>query len=198
MQVYTVSSGNVTNTAKVTMMTLSSGIQIPVIQVGEPGRGRKLAFLPVQLLPDSQKVWEHDGSVDISHATIGKTLKGAPKIIESGAGSGNTEALIIVPTMIGYRGGNSHTGDRIDGYDPENIQFQPSPFTILCEGYIAQGDAGNMGSGSQYIATVPTNWVFRTGYSGRLYGAPKSHYYIFTGSQILVATWDERLASDLF
>jgi len=198
MQVYTVSSGTVTDNAKVTTVKLSSGIEIPVIQVGESGRGRKLAFLPVQLNPTSQKVWDKEGVVFITYATVGKTLKGAPKIIEGGASIANTEALVVFPTMIGFRGGNDHTGDRVEDCDPENISFLPFPAAILAEGAIAQGDAGNMGSGSQYIAVVPKNVVFRTRYSGRMYGAPSSHYYLYTGSQVLSATWDERLASDLF
>jgi hypothetical protein len=41
-----------------------------------------------------------------------------------------------------------------------------------------------MGSGSQYIATMPKDVVFRTSYSGRLYGAPSAHYYVWTGERL--------------
>jgi phosphoribosyl-ATP pyrophosphohydrolase len=54
-----------------------------------------------------------------------------------------------------------------------------------------------MGSGEQIIAIVPKNVVFRTGYSGRLYGAPAGHYYIFDGKQLLAVTWGERMATDI-
>ena len=41
--------------------------------------------------------------------------------------------------------------------------------------------------------------VFRTTYSGRLYGAPSAHYYSWDGQQLLGGlTWDERCASDIF
>lgn len=63
---------------------------------------------------------------------------------------------------------------------------------------IAQGAAGRMGSGKQLVAIMPAGIVFRTGYSGRLYGAPSEHYYIYRDGQLLSATWDEREASDIF
>ena len=80
----------------------------------------------------------------------------------------------------------------------KEIVFRPFPGEILCEGIIAQGDAGRMGSGKQLVAVLPADTVFRTGYSGRLYGAPSAHYYIFRDGQILSATWEEREISDIF
>ena len=197
MQVYTIASGTVTNKARVVTITLTSGIKIPAIEVGENGRGRKLAYLPVELTYSSQKEWEEKGGVSIDWATLGKTVKGSPKIIEGGAET--EEYLVVFRTKIGFRGGNRHTGDRIATSDPEKTEYLPFPGHILAEGTIAAGDAGKMGAGSQYIAIVPKGVVFRTQYSGRLYGEPSSHYYVFpTASQLLVATWKERLISDLF
>jgi hypothetical protein len=68
----------------------------------------------------------------------------------------------------------------------------------LTQGTIAQGDAGAMGSGAQFVCLVPNGVVWRTGYSGRRYGAPGAHYWLFTGERVLCATWDERAASDVF
>ena len=76
--------------------------------------------------------------------------------------------------------------------------FAPFPGEIICWGAIAQGGAGGMGSGEQIVAVIPRGVVFRTGYSGRLYGRPGAHYYVFDGEKILAATWDERQASDCF
>jgi len=45
---------------------------------------------------------------------------------------------------------------------------------------------------------MPKGVVFRTGYSGRLYGAPAAHYYVFDGEKILAATWEERMLTELF
>lgn len=88
--------------------------------------------------------------------------------------------------------------DAIDAIFERKLEFQPFPGEILCEGIIAQGDAGRMGSGKQLVAIMPANTVFRTGYSGRLYGQPAAHYYIFRDGQLLVATWEEREISDIF
>lgn len=78
------------------------------------------------------------------------------------------------------------------------LDFHPFPGEVLCEGVIAQGEAGRMGSGSQLVAVMPANTVFRTGYSGRLYGEPSEHYYIFRDGQILSATWEEREVAEIF
>lgn len=76
--------------------------------------------------------------------------------------------------------------------------FYPFPGEILSEGIIAQGDAGRMGSGEQLVAVMPANTVFRTGYSGRLYGAPSEHYYIYRDGELLAATLEERELTDIF
>lgn len=78
------------------------------------------------------------------------------------------------------------------------LEFHPFPGEILTTGIIAQGDAGRMGSGEQLVAIMPANTVFRTGYSGRLYGQPAAHYYVFRDGRILAATWEEREISDIF
>lgn len=88
-----------------------------------------------------------------------------------------------------------------DAWSPRGPQVAFAPFPhvgILARGVIAQGDAGRMGSGEQFVALVPRDVVFRTGYSGRLYGNPTAHYYRFDGERIQSATWDERVASDVF
>ena len=125
------------------------------------------------------------------------------------------KCICIFRTKIGFRGGNSHTGDRKEEYWVPNwfwrsdllalgkelkerytkeeaisiveelnssyqwdaiferkLEFHPFPGEILCKGIIAQGQAGRMGSGEQLVAVMPRGVVFRTGYSGRLYGAP--------------------------
>jgi hypothetical protein len=77
-------------------------------------------------------------------------------------------------------------------------EFYPFPGDILSVGIIAQGDAGRMGSGEQLVAIMPADVVFRTGYSGRLYGYPAEHYYIFRNGQLLATTWEEREVTDIF
>lgn len=198
MKTYTIENGKPTEGILIQTRELSSGIKIPVVQVGEEGRGRQLSFLPVELNASSRTKFEAEGQVLINHISLGKTQKGGHKLIEAANTLTNDKCLIVFRTRIGFRGGNSHTGDRVPDYDPDSLQFLPFPCEILAEGRIAQGDAGRAGAGQQLIAIAPKNIVFRTRYSGRLYGAPSSHYYLYTGSQILSATWDERVASDLF
>ena len=78
------------------------------------------------------------------------------------------------------------------------LEFHPFPGEILCKGIIAHGMAGRAASGEQLVAILPANTVFRTGYSGRLYGAPAAHYYIFRNGQLLAATWKEREVTEVF
>lgn len=77
-------------------------------------------------------------------------------------------------------------------------EFDTFPGEIISTGIIAQGDAGRMGSGEQFVAIMPADVVFRTGYSGRLYGHPAEHYYIFRDGQLLAVTLEEREATDIF
>ena len=193
MKVFTIESGKVTEGVRVDSFTLKgAGVTIPAIIVGEEGRGRELGVLPVQLLTDSYAEWQEKGYVNIHFATVGTTKSGKPKLFQAEDTDTTDRCICVFRTKIGFRGGNSHTGDRLGD------EFLPFPGEVLCEGIIAQGAAGRMGSGKQLVAVIPAGIVFRTGYSGRLYGAPSSHYYVYRDGQILSATWQEREVSDIF
>ena len=236
MKIFTVENGKAIEGVRVDSFTLKgAGVTIPAITVGEEGRGRKLGVLPVQLLPNSYKEWQENGYTYIHSAEVGTTKAGKPKLFQTTEDADTEKCICIFRTKIGYRGGNSHTGDRKEEYwvrewyasfsFPESVpmkerytweevqrysreylearfrrvlDFHPFPGEILCEGIIAQGAAGRMGSGDQLVAVMPANTVFRTGYSGRLYGAPAAHYYIFRDGQILSATWEEREVAEIF
>lgn len=154
-------------------------------------------------------------------AEVGQTRAGKPKLFVKLKATDNSEAIVVFDTPIGYRGSNSHTGDIVGWYcrapgcegkgtgiRPEvcpkcdrretAYQYLPFPGKVLVRGTIAQGAAGRMGSGEQLIAIVPQGVVFRTGYSGRLYGGPAAHYYFFDGKQIIAATLQDRQVADLF
>ena len=249
MKIFTIKSGDVREGVKVESFTLKgAGISIPAVIIGEEGRGRELGVLPVQLLPESYAEWKEKGYTRIHSAEVGATKAGKPKLLQTeDTDTDTTEKCICVfRTMIGFRGGNSHTGDKEDEYwvresfadFPESVPikekytwdeverygleylkvrhpgkedmyppdiafkrkvfYRPFPGEILSSGVIAQGDAGRMGRGGQYVAIIPAGVVFRTGYSGRLYGSPSEHYYIFRDGQLLAATWEEREISDIF
>jgi hypothetical protein len=164
-----------------------AGVEIPVIKVGEYGRGRKLGILPVDPV-----TIDPDGI--IRRGEIGQTKAGKPKLILEKNDDGN--ALVILRTHIGYRGSNSHTGDRTHGINME--EYLPWPGDDIITGIIAQGDAGNMGSGEQKISIFKPRTIWRTAYSGKLYGDPKYHYWAYDGNFIMKITGTERDISDLF
>jgi hypothetical protein len=238
MRIYTIENGVVKNGAKIEKMVLQgAGVEIPAIIIGEDGRGRQRGVLPVGGVSAGQ-----DGSYGrLLMATVGTSKAGKPKLWaeETTDSTDKSKAIVVFRTQIGFRGGNSHTGDKylvpctrrgkhVAGYyrcpecetglvpvdetgksdtfwagvthpDEGSTQhWHPFPGEILVQGMIAQGDAGRAGSGSQLIAVIPRGIVFRTGYSGRLYGGPAAHYYVFNGENILACTWAERTATDLF
>jgi len=238
MKLFTLKSGKVTPGAVIKLLALKgAAVVIPSVQVGETGRGRRLGVLPVE---QALVTWSDEAMTvqelksPAAEYDIGTTKGGGPKLVAGRADS--SRCLVVLPTSIGFRGGNSHTGERlgyacterlsdtefcqhshgqvepVDGTPcpkcgrPVNLdrwgncelRFGPSPLIPVVEGMIAEGDAGRMGNGEQFIAVLPKGVVLRTGYSGRLYGGPQSHYYLFDGSQVLAATWDERVASDVF
>jgi len=204
MKIFTIKSGVVERGVRVNSFTLKgAGVSIPAILIGEEGRGRKLGVLPVQLLPEQYKEWLEKGRTRIFFAEIGETKSGKPKLFQTEDADTTEKCICVFRTMIGYRGANEHTGDRDgrtekDYWGEERPTFHPFPGEVLCEGIIAQGDAGRMGSGSQLVAILPADTVFRTGYSGRLYGAPSEHYYVYRDGQILSATWEEREVAEIF
>ena len=204
MKIFTIESGKVFKGVTVNAFTLKgAGVTIPAVIIGEEGRGRQLGVLPVQLLSDSYKEWLEKGRTHIFFAEIGTTKAGKPKLFQTEGADTTEKCICVFRTKIGFRGGNSHTGDRDGGTEEdywgiERPTFHPFPGEIICEGIIAQGDAGRMGSGSQLVAVIPAGIVFRTGYSGRLYGAPREHYYIYKDGQLLSATWEEREVAEIF
>lgn len=204
MKIFTVESGKVVEGARVDSFTLKgAGVTIPAVLIGEEGRGRKLGVLPVQLLQSSYKEWQDKGEFTIFEALVGETKAGRPKLIETSGITDTEKCICVFRTHIGYRGGNSHTGDRDGGFTQDYFgakypTFLPFPGEVLCEGIIAQGIAGRMGNGDQLVAVMPAGIVFRTGYSGRLYGKPAEHYYLFRDGQILSATWEEREVAEIF
>lgn len=192
--IFELRAGRVEAGARLELYTLEgTGMAIPAILVGEIGRGRKLGVLPVELPTDLRRELEQGREVRLLQARIGQTRSGHPKLIFSPDHPGEEACIAVLRTPIGFRGSNEHTGDRVG----EN-EFAPFPGKILVTGRIAQGAAGRMGSGDQLVALIPRGVIFRTGYSGRLYGKPREHYYMFTGQTILAATWEERQVADPF
>ena len=214
-RVFTVNSGNVSEGARIDSLTLKgAGVEVPAVMVGEEGGGRRRGVVTIQ------GVKLTDRNKRLMYAEVGKTKADKPKFIAKNTADTDEKIIVVFRTPIGFRGGNSYTGDHagwkclcgaegegnvpekcpnaVCPFDGAEITFAEFPGEILVTGKIAQGEAGRMGSGYQHVAVVPKNVVFRTGYSGRLYGSPRAHYYVWNGEQLLSATWEERADTDIF
>lgn len=203
MKVFTLNCG-ATAGATVTTFSLQNGaVSIPAIIVGESGRGRSQGVLPVELLPENYKRWQAGERVRIEFAEVITTKSGKPKLKELAELADHAAACIcVMPTKYGFRGGNQHTGEQNgtqEQYGVTTAVFAPFPaLQILAEGQTAQGDAGRMGGGTEYVAVMPERTVFRTAYSGRLYGAPSEHLYWYNNGEMVCGTPEERELADLF
>jgi hypothetical protein len=116
----------------------------PHIPVGEAGRGRKLVRVP---LPEGAKVsWSSTPEPSVTEWW--GTLVTAP-----GPGT-----VILFRDHSGYRG-------------TWTLSIPPSA-VIIADGWCAQGIAGRMGGGPEYVIRAPEGAEFKITRSGRLYGAP--------------------------
>jgi hypothetical protein len=230
-RIFTLEAGQVTPGAIVKTLKMSWG-DLRAVVIGSEGRGRSLGIVPV--------TGDYLDGLLVA-AGLGTLQSGKPKLIAVSEGTMSSEAAIVVlRTPIGFRGGNSHTGDRLPlgepvacphrgqvvmwrgtcgkcgvklipgeegwmrdthppdvGVAPAPLTFKPFPGQILATGRIAQGDAGWMGAGDQYVVLMPREVVFRTAYSGKLYGRPSEHYYVFDGSKVHACTSQERELAEL-
>lgn len=191
MKIYTFNRG-IQEGAKVTLFKLSGGAEIPAILLGEPGRGRKLTVVPVHLSKENREILLTGEPVRIFDAKIGETQSGALKLIETNEWDKH-KYIGVFKTPIGFRGGNSHTGDRSPDWTKEKGGFLPFPGEILADGVFAQGDAGGMGSGKELLALCEVEKTYRAASSGRLYGAEGAYYYkVLPDGSTLMCTGSER------
>ena len=211
MLLNTACNGSVTSGAVVRKFTMSSGVSIPAILLGEQGRGRKLAVIPV--------VGAEPGDL-IKLINPGRTRNGGLRFEVANRVTSISETIVVFLTTPGFRGGCTHTGDvasmrcstcgavcgpfedivHCDGCHIERgqITWLPLPGEILSQGVTAQGIAGRAGGGPQIVLRLPAGEVVREGRTGRLYGSPSSFYYRFDGERLLVATFEERRMTDCF
>jgi len=220
-RIFTVSAGEVEDGARVSSFRLKgANIEIPAIIVGEAGRGRELGVLPVAGAEPGDRILAarltttRSGRPKLVAVRAATSDEQAIVVLQTPIGyrgsnehTGDRDGTYEVgtPRRSWYRQFPSYAlalryAEEKDIH-PDNIYpagFLPFPGRVIVEGRIAQGMAGRMGSGRQMVALIPKGQVFRTGYSGRLYGRPAAHYYVFNGRTILAATWEERQLADLF
>lgn len=135
---------------------ITPGIQTKdgVIAVGGSGRGERFVRVPA---PPGSHV-END---------VVKTVPGYG-------------ALVLIRDHSGYRGGWRLTAPRtheewnrwIAGESAESIERRPHGAKVVAEGFCAQGAAGRMGGGPEYLVVMLPGESVEIVRSGRLYGAP--------------------------
>lgn len=221
MKLFTVRNGKVTEGAEIQKVALKgAGVEIDAIVVGEEGRGRVRGMLSVQGAPAdgvlrfatlgttqsgkpklvaAQSAGEQDSCEQDSCIVVFRTEAGyRGDAHHTGDRNGLYKIAGEYPDTLNRAG---MTRDEALAWVAEhNIPrdrlqvdaFLPFPGQIICLGEIAQGQAGRMGGNKQPVAIMPAGVWFRTGYGGRLYGAPSAHYYRFDGERLLAMTWEER------
>ena len=118
-RIFTIHSGKVADGAAVERLKLSgAGVEIDAIIIGEEGRGRSRGVLPVQGAPiqGPPDEWGRRPERLIFAADIGLTKSGKPKLVV-GQTTTSDKAIVVFRTPIGFRGGNSHTGDQRPEWD---------------------------------------------------------------------------------
>lgn len=202
--IYTVEGAKVTSNVKVGKLELSGGGSIPAVLVGSKANRGNMGVVPVHLSSESYRKWQRGDQVMIAAVSIGETKSKKPKFFEeNGTANMRDHFIVVMRSSYGYRGGNSHTGDRdltappkTDTFGRPKNTFLPFPGEVIVRGVVKGSPNGNLGSGEQLIARMPIETVFRYSYFGRQSG---HHYYKFDQKeQLLTATWDERDATECF
>jgi hypothetical protein len=120
-------------------------------------------------------------------------------------------ALVVFETPIGHHGTNSHSGDRCgwrchcgatgDDLVPPpfcpvcgepgywgwpTICYLPFPGKVLAQGRVVSEAGGKTRGGRQIVALIPQSVVFRTGYTGHMFGGVPAEYYYLWDSEHLI------------
>lgn len=159
MRIFTVYNGTVESGVNVGSYTVTSSppVTFPAIVIGEQGRGRSLGILPVQLTDQAYSNWKAGEKVIINSATVGNTRSGAPKLFESPVEDETESVILVLRTGCGFRGGNSHTGDRSSWYCEKchhiqglDYDYQPV-HTYPADGNCPKAEEGSYGHETRLV-----------------------------------------------
>jgi hypothetical protein len=184
MRIFTVDKFEVKPSITVEYKTLPDGSKFACFLLGEEGRGRKQVIIPVVLTMNSCRTWLGDGAAEISEVRLKFGPKGTVVLEEMPHKENCEEYLVAFLGWIGFRGHN-----RLTDYDGNAVDKDK----ILAEGIIAQGAAGRMGWGSQWLLRVRPGDLFRFHVDGRLYGHPSDYVLTCTSRGPLLYSqevWD--------
>ena len=193
MRIFTLegTNGQIQDGATVVYQDLA-GKTFSFIKVGEAGRNRQVGRLEVILADEIEINRVFHGTVvnkpwPMNPSILVRQLKAEEDSTE------NETIILVAKAGIGFRGGNSYqtlegkTHPKFDFYNANKGKYVP-----LAYGAIAQGDAGAMGSGAQFITELSIDDpVLKIHYSGRMYGKPTSHYIWWDGEKLHCLTDEE-------
>ncbi len=160
-------------TVRAEAKTLANGTTIIGVTLGEQGRGRKQAFLP---LPQSYA--ENDEIADGLHAdlTIGFSKTGRPRINKASS----HEMWLIIQSGHSYsRKGN--------GRIYATTQSRPE---VYARGNGAEGDAGRIGNWDDILVKAHLGDIYRVQHSGYKYGI-YDKFIIPTADDVLTFDFDD-------
>jgi len=163
MKIYTIDKYEMRPSVTVEHHPLPDGGRFACFTLGEEGRGRRRVIVPVILKPETYRHWFDKGFVEVTDVRPVFSMRGFSRLEELSQEEKTDEYLIVLLGWIGFRGHNALTdldGNRL-GSD-----------VILAEGTIAQGQAGRVGWGSQWLLRVKVGDLLRYEVTGRLYGEP--------------------------
>lgn len=178
--------------------TGATAIKLTVVAVGEKGRGRWEARIPIiGLRTTTKNVWGEETEVWDSPRLVKllNTRKGHPKfeaIYSTSTNEVETTAIIVIMAVDGgYRGSVKYHGEEVSLKWPELVR--------LATGRSAQGAAGRMGSWPHPISIMPIDTGFGYTRGGRLYGKEPTFYFNYLPEkQLIRLTESERALVDLF
>lgn len=157
--VFTVSDYSTSKGARITEIIPAAGFSYKALTVGETGRGRREARIPI-------KAAENETRAD----AVSLYLKNGQPRFERETETNITEksCVALIMPRYGFRGG-------------ARFETISGKCTVLAEGNTAQGDAGGMASASQAICLVEENTLIKITRSGRLYGDSPTGYHFWDG-----------------
>ena len=169
MKIFTIDRSGVHEGAKVERVETPQGYIIPVIAVGEIGRGRQRSEIPIRLQVDAWNELRKKGEATVKEVDIVRTRLGDIRFEESYTRQLVDEYLVVFYGWIGFRGWN-----RLEMADGQPVPEE----MVIARGRIAQGEAGLMGSGEQWILKLHHGDLLRYEVGGRLYGEPSTYIVV--------------------
>jgi len=184
MKVFTINQNGVTSGARVTSHQLMAGREIPAIVIGEEGRGRSIGFVPVKLTPASIAQLEEKGETRVcfvSAREVGDKM--VFDQLDNNDDNSTGHVCLVLNFAYGYRG---------------TVRYEfPEGVDILAEGIKADGQAGRMAGGPEYIIVAEGEAAILVRRTGRLYGGQSDFLVVVKDGEVTLTTPDEAWLEDI-